>query len=301
MKHISIYIGLLAMLAFPRDPQAKLFNGEEFFLPNGMQVIVIPNHRVPVVKHMVWYKSGAVDEKPGKGGSAHLLEHLMFRGTPVIPGNRLNELLEANGAESNAFTSQDMTAYHQFLDISRLELAMFLEADRMKNLEIGDEDFELERSIVFQERKQRVDDNPAAVFGEYLQRALWQNHPYSRPVSGTEDEILSLNKKDVEDFYKLHYAPNNAILVLSGDIDPAMARRLADRYYGKLKRGLPVERPSLPQLRENFKSTVEMALPQVSSPRVVKFYAAPSYNQGRGAIYNLEVLADYMGLSLIHI
>ncbi|WP_428124856.1 M16 family metallopeptidase, partial [Candidatus Avelusimicrobium faecicola] len=130
------------LLAFPA--RAKLFNGEEFFLPNGMQVIVVPNHKAPIVKHMVWYKSGSVDEAPGKGGSAHLLEHLMFRGTAKVPGDGLNKILEQNGAESNAFTGPDMTAYHQLVDISRLELAMALEADRMQNLKLRDKDFALE-------------------------------------------------------------------------------------------------------------------------------------------------------------
>ena len=230
-KKLINILFLLTMLAFGNSAQAKLFNGEEFYLDNGLRVIVIPNHRAPIVKHMVWYKAGSIDEPLGKGGEAHLLEHLMFRGTRKIKGNRFNEIMEANGAESNAFTSTDMTAYHQGLDISRLELAMFLEADRMQNLEISDKDFALERDIVFQERKQRIDNNPAAYFGEALRRSLWLDHPYARPVTGMPEEILALTKEDVEAFYNKFYAPNNAVLVLSGDIDVKTAKLLAEKYY----------------------------------------------------------------------
>ena len=146
MKKIcSNILVLLSIIMIALPARAALFNAEEFFLDNGLQVIVIPNHKAPIIKHMVWYKAGAVDEKPGKGGSAHLLEHLMFRGTSKVKGSEFNAVLEKHGAESNAFTGSDFTAYHQSLDISKLELAMALEADRMQNLEITPEDFKLER------------------------------------------------------------------------------------------------------------------------------------------------------------
>ena len=129
---------LFGLFTFENNAKAEQFDIKEFYLENGMQVVVIENHKAPIIKHMVFYKTGAVDEPRGKGGVAHLLEHLMFRGTKKIKGQEFNKIMEQNGAESNAFTSQDVTAYHQFLDISRLELAMFLEADRMKNLSISD-------------------------------------------------------------------------------------------------------------------------------------------------------------------
>ncbi len=288
--HIVCFSVLLVSAA-----QARLFNGEEFYLPNGMQVIVVPNHKAPIVKHMVWYKSGSVDEAPGKGGSAHLLEHLMFRGTAKVPGDGLNKILEQNGAESNAFTSTDMTAYHQMTDISRLELAMALEADRMQNLKLRDKDFALERDIVYQERKERVDNNPAGYFNETLRRVLWQNHPYARPVTGTPEEIMSLTKEDMEAFYKSHYAPNNAVLVLSGDIDAATARQLAEKYYGPLKKRPLAPRPEMPRLEPSFKAFFTMEQPKVNSIRVGKIFAAPSYNIDPQDIYNLTVLSAYMG------
>lgn len=296
MGRIISYILLLSAMLVPGLPaQAKLFNGEEFYLDNGMQVIVVPNHRVPIIKHMVWYKSGSADEPAGKGGVAHLLEHLMFRGTHKIPGNRFNEIMDKNGAESNAFTSLDMTAYHQTLDISRLELAMFLEADRMQNLDFSDNDFETERKIVFQERKQRVDNNPAAYFGEALRRNLWQEHPYSRPVTGTDEEILSLTKQDVIDFYKKHYVPNNAILVLSGDIDVYTAKKLAEKYYGNLPRGAEPARKPMPEIEPSIRQKLEMSRPQINGVTVVKSYAAPSFNVKPEYRYALSVLASYMG------
>lgn len=293
-KKLINILFLLTMLAFGNSAQAKLFNGEEFYLDNGLRVIVIPNHRAPIVKHMVWYKAGSIDEPLGKGGEAHLLEHLMFRGTRKIKGNRFNEIMEVNGAESNAFTSTDMTAYHQGLDISRLELAMFLEADRMQNLEISDKDFALERDIVFQERKQRIDNNPAAYFGEALRRSLWLDHPYARPVTGMPEEILALTKEDVEAFYNKFYAPNNAVLVLSGDIDVKTAKLLAEKYYGKLKRR---ETPDVWKCQSMKKASVrELRCPGLSKGvRVSRNFAAPSYNTAPEYIYALSVLSAYMG------
>lgn len=289
-----LYIACLAfLLALPA--RAKLFNGEEFFLPNGMQVIVVPNHKAPIVKHMVWYKSGSVDEAPGKGGSAHLLEHLMFRGTAKVPGDGLNKILEQNGAESNAFTGPDMTAYHQLADISRLELAMALEADRMQNLKLRDKDFVLERDIVYQERKERVDNNPAGYFNETLRRILWQNHPYARPVTGMPEEIMSLTKEDMEAFYESHYAPNNAILVLSGDIDAATARQLAEKYYGGIKKRPLAPKAEMHRLEPSFKASFTMEQPKVNSIRVGKVFAAPSYNVDPQDMYNLTVLSAYLG------
>lgn len=295
LNNILRIVTLLMVFGLSKGAQAQLLGAQEFFLANGMQVIVVPNHKAPIIKHMVWYKSGSIDEPIGKGGVAHLLEHLMFRGTDKIKGNSLNQLLEENGAESNAFTSLDMTAYHQFLDISRLELAMFLEADRMQNLKISEQDFALERDIVFQERKQVVDNNPAAYFGENLRRSLWQEHPYGRPITGTEEEILSLTKADVEDFYNKYYAPNNAILVLSGDIDMPTAKKLAEKYYGGLKQKSKFERKTLPKLEASYKGKIEMSRPKINAWRVSKSFAAPSYNLEPEAIYDLSVLSAYLG------
>lgn len=218
-----------------RSAGAKIFDMEEFRLDNGLQVIVIPNRKAPIVRQMVWYKVGSVDEALGKGGTAHLLEHLMFRGTKKVKNSDFNAIIARNGGESNAFTAQDFTAYYETTDVSRLELAMALEADRMENLDFSKKAFDKERDVVFQERMQVVENNPSSYFGESLRRVLWQQHPYSRPISGSPEEIKSISRADVMDFYRRYYAPNNAILVLSGDIEPKTAKLLAEKYFGKVK------------------------------------------------------------------
>lgn len=296
MKKIcSNILVLLSIIMVALPARAALFNAEEFFLDNGLQVIVIPNHKAPIIKHMVWYKAGAVDEKPGKGGSAHLLEHLMFRGTSKVKGSEFNAVLEKHGAESNAFTGNDFTAYHQSLDISKLELAMALEADRMQNLEITPEDFKLERNIVYQERMQVVENDPAAFFKESLRRTLWQTHPYARPITGTPEEIMNLTLKDVREFYDNFYSPDNAILILSGDIDVATARKLAEKYYGNIPARKIGKKAEFPPVKQQYNASLHMKLPQINSPRVSEIYLAPSYNTDKNAAYALELFAKYLG------
>lgn len=296
MKKIcSNILVLLSIIMVALPARAALFNAEEFFLDNGLQVIVIPNHKAPIIKHMVWYKAGAVDEKPGKGGSAHLLEHLMFRGTSKVKGSEFNAVLEKHGAESNAFTGNDFTAYHQSLDISKLELAMALEADRMQNLEITPEDFKLERDIVYQERMQVVENDPAAFFKESLRRTLWQTHPYARPITGTPEEIMNLTLKDVREFYDNFYSPDNAILILSGDIDVATARKLAEKYYGNIPARKIGKKAEFPPVKQQYNASLQMKLPQINSPRVSEIYLAPSYNTDKNAAYALELFAKYLG------
>ena len=291
---ISLLLGLGIGL-FVSETQAKMFDISEFRLKNGLQVLVVPNPKAPIVKHMVWYKSGSVDEPRGKSGTAHLLEHLMFRGTGKIKDGVFNDVINQNGGESNAFTSLDYTAYHQFLDISRLELAMYLEADRMQNLKISPQAFEKERNIVFQERKQVVDNNPLSYFGESVRKILWQEHPYGLPVSGYPDDIKSITQEDVEAFYEQYYAPNNAILVLAGDIDVALAQKLAKKYYGKVKAKKIGEKADFPKLTRQFEANLQMKLPAAQSRRLMKVFLAPSVNIDADKIYALTVLAKYLG------
>ena len=289
----KLFLIMICLVVSISDTNAITFAMEEFFLNNGMQVVVIENHKAPIVKHMVFYKVGAVDEPRGKGGIAHLLEHLMFRGTKKVKGQEFNRIMEQNGAESNAFTSQDVTAYHQFLDISLLELAMFLEADRMKNLKISDNDFETERDIVFQERKQRVDNNPSAKFYEMVRRALWGNHPYGNPVTGLDDEIKNLSRKDAVEFYEKYYSPNNAVLVLSGDVKVDEAKRLAEKYYGNLK-PVEFERTKIDDLPKNFEIRLKTKMDEVKLGRLIKMMAVPSFIQDKNKAYALEVLSEYL-------
>lgn len=297
MIKLSLKIAAFALVLWKFGPvEAKLFNALAYQLDNGMQVVVVPNHKAPIVKHMVWYKVGSADEKPGKGGIAHLLEHLMFRGTKKIKGTELNRITENNGMEANAFTGQDYTAYHQLTDVSRLELAMFMEADRMSNLNFSDEDFGLERDIVYQERKQVVENNPASVFSETLRKVMWQDHPYARPVTGSVEEIMTLTPEDVRNFYQRYYAPNNAILVLSGDIEPETGVRLAKKYYGGAEASDLSVMPALKKAEGDFSAAFEMELPAVASMRLSNVWLAPSVNsEDKKDIYALSVLSKYLG------
>ena len=292
MKKILLVITICLLAA--GQVSAKLFKTTEFTLENGMPVVVIENHKAPIVKHMVWYKIGAADEAYGKGGVAHLLEHLMFRGTHGVSDGEFNRWMNELGAESNAFTGHDVTVYHQFADISKLEALMALEADRMQNLAFDKKAFEAEQKIVYQERKQVVENNPSSAFYERMNLLLWGNSPYGQPVTGQNDEIMALTYEDARDFYTKYYAPNNAILILSGDIEPALAKKLAEKYYGKLPLG-KIEHIAPEEVASSFAETLEMALPDVKTPRAIWQYLLPNHESLQDAVYNYEVLAEYLG------
>lgn len=294
-KIVFLCCFLMAGFAPLSEAGAAIFGASEFYLDNGLRVIVVPNHKAPIVKQMLWYKVGSVDEKPGQGGMAHLLEHLMFRGTKKVSHDKYNDVTQANGMDGNAFTSQDFTAYHQSMDISRLELAMFLEADRMLNLDLSQENFELERDIVYQERKQVVENNPAAAFNENLRRLIWGEHPYARPITGMPEEIKTLKLDDVRDFYHQYYAPNNAILVLAGDITPETAKILAEKYYGKLKAKPSPKEVDWQELKSGGATHLEMSLPRINSVRLINSWVVPAYVQEKNDIYALAVLSKYLG------
>jgi zinc protease len=251
-----------------------------FTLGNGMQVVVIPDRRAPVVTHMVWYKVGAADEPAGKAGIAHLLEHLMFKGTPSYPDGAFSRLVRANGGQENAFTSQDYTAYFQRVMKDRLPLVMRLEADRMQNLVLSDEAVLPERDVVKEERRQRTDNEPASLLSEQLDAALYVAHPYGKPVIGWMDQVAELTRQDAMDFYAQHYQPQNAILIVAGDVTPDEVRTLAERYYGPLQntrplaeRARPVEPPPSAERR------VLMRDARVSTPSWQRQYLTPSARQ----------------------
>ncbi len=293
-SHVCILVLLFSL--FANIAQAKLFNASEFVLPNGLQVVVLENHKAPLIKQMLWYKNGASDEMSGKNGSAHLLEHLMFRGTVVFAEGRFDEIMEQNGVISNAFTSQDYTSYHQFADISKLEALMLLEADRMKNLYISDENFIKERDIVYQERLQQIKTNPYTLFLEQIFKKLWKNHPYSNPISGMENEIKSLQKKDVLDYYHKFYTPENAILILSGDITVSQAKELAEKYYGQIKNVKNYDKPKKYMLDKT--SGIENLIvydKRIRTGRVIYMFIVPSYNISKKEALALEILDEYLG------
>src|SRR5712672_1619552 len=205
-----------------------------FTLPNGMQVVVIPDHRTPVVTQMIWYKVGSADETPGKSELAHFLEHLMFKGTAAHPAGEFSQTVLRIGGNENAFTSTDYTGYFQRVPREQLPKMMEFEADRMTGLVLKDENVLPERDVVLEEFNMRVANNPEARLSEQIMAALYLNHPYGRPVIGWRQEIEKLGREDALAFYKRFYAPNNATLLIAGDVDVNEIRPLAEQTFAKV-------------------------------------------------------------------
>ncbi len=272
-------VWLAATAAFAQPALAAQVS--EFTLPNGMQAVVIEDHRAPVVVNMIWYRIGAADEVQGTSGVAHFLEHLMFQGTDTLAPGEFSATVEATGGNDNAFTSYDYTAYFQRVASSELERMMQMEADRMVGLKLTVEDVDTERDVIIQERAQRTDIEPSALLGEQIDAALYMNHPYGRPVIGWKHEMEALSREDATGFYKANYAPNNAILVVAGDVTPEAVKALAETYFGPLPpsdaikpRVRPSEPPQLAPRR------IAMVDDRVSEPYVTRSYLAPERDPG---------------------
>ena len=273
-----------------------VFGAERYELENGMEVVVLPNRRAPIVVHMVWYRVGAADDPVGKSGIAHYLEHLMFKGTPSYPNGEFSQIVARNGGRENAFTAADYTGYFQRIAKDRLSLVMSLEADRMRNLALVEETALPERDVVLEERSSRTDNNPGALLGEQMSAALYLRHPYGTPIIGWRHEIEQLTLDDAIAFYDRHYAPNNAILIVAGDVTGEEVLALANEHYGPIAprdvepRMRPQEPPPLAPRR------IAHSDPQVTQPGITRFYLAPSYVAGesRHAV-PLQVLAELLG------
>ena len=265
-------------------------------LDNGMEVVVIEDHRAPVAVQMVWYKTGSADEPPGVSGVAHFLEHLLFKATDDLESGEFSRVVAENGGTDNAFTSYDYTAYHQRVAADRLELMMTMEADRMNDLRLTEQDIETERQVILEERNQRVDSDPSAIAREQMRAAQFLNHRYGQPVIGWRHEMEQLDLQDVLGTYDLWYSPNNAILVVAGDVEPDAVVALAQKHYG----AIPAE-PGLPP-RERQQEPPQMAArtvryedPRVSQPYVARSYIAPARNAGdqeeaAALVYLAEIL-----------
>jgi len=268
-----------------------------FKLKNGLEVVVIPDHRAPVVTHMIWYRVGSADEVAGKSGIAHFLEHLMFKGTKKNPSGQFSERLAEIGGQENAFTSQDYTAYFQRIAREHLATVMEFEADRMTGLVLTDDKVLPERDVVLEERRTRTDSNPAAQLSEAAQAALFTNHPYGRPIIGWEHEIRQLNREDALAFYRRYYAPNNAIVVVAGDITEKEVRPLVEKAYGAIPRQPEVKRHARPQEPEpRAHRRVVLSDPRVKQPQLSRTYLVPSYRLAKpGEAEALDVLAHIVG------
>jgi len=285
----------LALVAFALPLRAETVT--DFTLANGMEVVVIEDHRAPVVTHMVWYRVGAADEPAGSSGIAHFLEHLMFKGTATLAPGEFSDTVEAQGGDDNAFTSWDYTCYFQRVASDRLELMMTMESDRMRNLQLTEEDVATERQVILEERSQRTDSNPDALFGEQRRAAQYMNHRYGVPIIGWRHEIEQLSRADALAFYQRYYAPNNAILVVAGDVTPDEVRALAEKHYGPLKpteglqaRQRPTEPPQLGERRLTYSDT------RVAQPYVIRTYLAPERDAGaQEKAAALTMLAELLG------
>jgi len=290
---LALALGLPALA--PAPAAARVFDPETFTLPNGMRVVVVTNQRAPVVSHMVWYRVGSADEPRGKSGIAHFLEHLMFKATDEIPAGDFSRIVARNGGRDNAFTSYDYTAYFQNIARDRLELVMKMEADRMQDLQLTDEVVLPERDVIMEERRQRTDNEPAARLSELLNATLWVHHPYGTPVIGWMHEIAGLSREDAVAHYRNWYAPNNAVLVVAGDVTAAELKPLAEKYYGALKRrDVPARvRTAEPPVQAARRVTLEDD--QVRQPSWTRQWKAPSYTAGaKEHAYPLQVLETVM-------
>ncbi len=282
----------LAAIAQQRPPGVT-----DFTLENGLHVVVIEDHRAPAVVNMIWYRVGSADEPPGKSGIAHFLEHLMFKGTGTLAAGEFSATVEAQGGDDNAFTSWDYTAYHQRIAADRLDLVLRMEADRMANLAMTEEEVATERQVVLEERSQRTDSDPGALFSEQRRAVQYLAHPYRIPIIGWRHEIEKLNRDDALAHYRRYYAPNNAVLVVAGDVRPEEVRALAETHFGPIPpsadlppRIRPAEPPQLAERR------VIMADARVAQPYVMRTWLAPHRAAGaQEEAAALTYLAELLG------
>jgi zinc protease len=290
-------VALAASLLAGRAEASSAINVSHFKLANGLEVVVIPDRRAPVVTHMVWYRVGSADEPAGKSGIAHFLEHLMFKGTAKNPGGRFSQVVATVGGQENAFTSSDYTGYYQRVSREHLRTLMEFEADRMTGLILSDDAVKPELNVVLEEQNQRVANSPRAKLGEQIDAALFLNHPYGRPVIGWRHEIETLNREDALAFYRRFYTPNNAVLVIAGDISGDEVRELAEATYGKVAPVVEIGPRRRPQEPPPVAARqVTLADPRVELPSLQRSYLVPSTTTAKhGEGEALEVLGYILG------
>ena len=296
------FLAALALTALPcvafAQPDATTERAPtfQFSLTNGMQVLVIPDHRAPVVTQMLWFKVGGVVDPPGISGLAHFFEHMMFRGTKAVPGDLYSQTIAKNGGEENAFTTHDYTAFYEQISADRLKLAMELEADRLANLDLSDSNVTTERDVVLEERRMRVENNPQALTTEQMEAALHLSHSYGRPVVGWPEEVRHIDRVSAQDFYRHHYAPNNATLIIAGDVTPDQVRVMAQSIYGKVVARQLQPRAEFAEPPRLTETRMTVVRPDVQVPVFMRTYRVPSYAQAAaGQAESFETLAQIMG------
>jgi len=289
----SLRWGVLASLCF--SSLALSAEIQEFKLDNGLKIVVQEDHRAPVVVSQVWYRAGALDEVNGKTGVAHVLEHMMFKGTIAVPAGKFSRLIAAAGGKENAFTAQDQTTYFQQLEKSNLPLSMKLEADRMANLNLTDEEFAKEIKVVMEERRWRTEDKPQSKVNEQFNSTIYHVHPYGRPVVGWMNDLENMTAADAREWYKTWYAPNNATLVVVGDVNAQDVLKLAKQYFGPLKsQALPSRKPQVEPEQKGERRVVVKA--QAKLPYVLMGFHVPSLQDAEKDVepYALEILAGVL-------
>ncbi|MGA9666197.1 MAG: pitrilysin family protein [Gallionella sp.] len=292
MKTYLICIAALLSGLSQGAAQAEVF---EHTLANGLKVIVKEDHRAPVVVQQIWYKAGSMDEISGTTGVAHALEHMMFKGTKAVPAGEFSKLIAAAGGRENAFTNFDYTAYFQQLDKSKLPLAMKLESDRMHNLDLTANEFGKEIKVVMEERRMRTDDEPESLMNEIMMATIYEEHPYHHPVIGWMSDLQAMTVNDVKAWYNRRYAPNNATLVIAGDVKADDVFALAQRYYGGIpKKVLPPRRQFTEPVQVGIKRLVVKAPAEL--PQLVMAYHAPALRDPKQdwQPYALQMLAGVL-------
>jgi zinc protease len=279
--------------AAARAEEPKVF---QFTLQNGLSVLVIPDHRAPIVTQILYYRVGATDDPPGNSGLAHFFEHMMFRGTPSVPGDQFARTVARNGGEDNAFTTGDYTSFYEQIAKDRLRLVMGLDADRMINLDLSDANVRTERDVVLEERRMRIENDPQALLREQMDAALHLSHPYGRPVIGWPEEVHKIGRIEAQTYYTRHYAPNNAILVVAGDVVPDQVRLNAEATYGKVGARQLVPRTDYAQPPRLGETRLTFYREDVKLPQFMRLYRVPSYTEAKpGEAEALDVLAQLVG------
>ena len=276
-------------------PMAAFASTQEYTLDNGLKLVVQEDHRSPVVVSQVWYKAGSLDEVNGKTGVAHVLEHMMFKGTKKIPAGQFSRLVAAAGGKENAFTSTDYTCYFQQLEKSKLPLSFELEADRMANLNLTKEEFDKEIKVVMEERRWRTDDKPQGLLNENFQSAAYRAHPYGRPVVGWMSDLENMTYLDAQEWYHTWYAPNNAVVVVVGDVNADDVYKLAKQYFGKVKaRNLPMRKPQI-EPSQSGERRITVKAPAKLETLLLGFHV-PVLSDANQDIdpYALEILANVL-------
>jgi len=291
MRAVLLYI--LLLLGWSHSAaQAEVF---ERTLANGLKVVVKEDHRAPVVVQQIWYKAGSMDESTGTTGVAHVLEHMMFKGTKAVPAGEFSKRIAAAGARENAFTSTDYTAYFQQLHKSQLPLAMKLESDRMQNLDLSAKEFGKEIKVVMEERRMRTDDDPQSLMNEIMMATIYEEHPYHHPVIGWMSDLQVMTVNDARVWYNRWYAPNNATLVIAGDVKADEVFALAQRYYGAIpKKKLPERRNYTEPQQVGIKRLVVKAPAEL--PQLEMAYHTPTLKDPKQdwKPYALDVLSGVL-------